>query len=112
VATKEGGAITGEERIREKTSQLYGAVVFYEGRPADYYLTRIDSLSHERQDVVDEFDSFISKDLTPANKALAAKKMAPITPVSREAWEKASLDAEGGTPAGGNWFERYRINWR
>ena len=112
VATKEGGAITGEERIREKTSQLYGAVVFYEGRPADYYLTRIDSLSHERQDVVDEFDSFIAKDLTPVNKALVSKKMTPITPVSREAWEKASVEAEGGTPAGGNLFERYRFNWR
>src|SRR5207253_6627719 len=27
VATTEGGAITGEERIREKTTQLYGAVL-------------------------------------------------------------------------------------
>ena len=26
VATKEGGAITGEERIREKRCELYGAV--------------------------------------------------------------------------------------
>jgi hypothetical protein len=55
VATKEGGAITGEERIREKTSQLYGALVFYEGRPADYYVARFESLAHERKDVADEF---------------------------------------------------------
>jgi hypothetical protein len=35
VATTEGGAITGEERIREKTTQLYGAILNYEGRPGD-----------------------------------------------------------------------------
>jgi len=112
VATKEGGAITGEERIREKTSQVYGAVVFFEGRPADYYLTRIDSLSHERRDVADEFNAFIAKDLQNANKSLAAKKMEQITPLTREAWEKVSLDAEGGVPALGNLMGRHIISWR
>jgi hypothetical protein len=33
VATKEGGAITGEERIREHLGNLYGDVNGYEGRP-------------------------------------------------------------------------------
>ena len=45
VATTEGGAITGEERIREHTTQLYGELNNYEGRPADYQLARIDSLT-------------------------------------------------------------------
>jgi len=35
VATKEGGAITGEERIRELLGQLYGSVNNYEGRPTN-----------------------------------------------------------------------------
>ena len=112
VATKEGGAVTGEERIREKTSQLYGAVVFYEGRPADYYIARIDSLSHERQDVVAEFDAFIAKDLQAANQALTAKKLEPIVPLTRPAWEKASLDSEGGVPAPGNLMGKHLLNWR
>jgi hypothetical protein len=112
VATKEGGAITGEERIREKTSQLYGAVVFYEGRPADYYLARIDSLTHERQDVVNEFDAFVSKDLAPANAALAAKKLEPVAPLTRQVWEKANLDAEGGAPARSNLLGRHLLTWR
>src|SRR5260370_33412519 len=38
VATKQGGAITEKERIREKTTQLYGDVVDYENRPADYQI--------------------------------------------------------------------------
>ena len=96
VATKEGGAITGEERIREKTSQLYGALVFYEGRPADYYVARIDSLAHERKDVADEFESFVAKDLEAANASLAANKLEAIRPPTREAWEKANVDAESG----------------
>jgi len=82
VATKEGGAITGEERIREKTSQLYGAIVFYDGRPADYYIARIESLSHERQDVVDEFQAFV--------------KGLQIPVLTREAWEKTSAGSDGG----------------
>jgi hypothetical protein len=32
--TTEGGAITGEERLREHTDQLYGAILSYEGKPA------------------------------------------------------------------------------
>ncbi len=112
VATKEGGAITGEERIREKTSQVYGAVVSYEGKPADYYLTRIDSLAHERQDVVDEFDAFIAKDLQPANKSLTAKKLQPVTPLTREAWEKATADSDGGMPPTGNHFGSHLLTWR
>ena len=99
VATKEGGAITGEERIREKTSQLYGALVFYEGKPADYYVTRIDSLSHERRVVAAEFEELVSKDLPPVNQALAAKKMDEIRPMTREAWEKANAEAD--SPGGG-----------
>ncbi len=56
VATKEGGAVTGEERIREKTTQLYGDILNYEGRPTDYQVARIDSLKKELEDVAGEFD--------------------------------------------------------
>ena len=79
VATKEGGAITGEERIREKTTQLYGAITCYEGRPGDYQVARIDSLKHELDDVTKEFDAFAAKELTDANASLAKKKLARFT---------------------------------
>ena len=100
VATKEGGAITGEERIREKTSQLYGALVFYEGKPADYYIARIDSLSHERKDVRDEFDKLVATDLKAENDLLLARKLEPIYPLDRAKWEK-SKDDSGGAGAPG-----------
>src|SRR2546427_2276053 len=40
VATKEGGMITGEERIRELLGKLYGDVNTYEGRPSDAQIAR------------------------------------------------------------------------
>ena len=40
VATKEGGAITGEERLREFLAELYGNVVGYEGRPSQTQVER------------------------------------------------------------------------
>ena len=56
VATKEGGAITGEERIREHVGELYGDVTQYEGRPTNYQVARADSLDHELADVVADFN--------------------------------------------------------
>ncbi|HTD21621.1 MAG TPA: hypothetical protein VK738_03155 [Terriglobales bacterium] len=96
VATKEGGAITGEERIREKTTQLYGDVAYYEGRPTDYQVARVDSLKHELDDVVKEFDAFTNKELAEVNKSLGGKKLDGITPLTREDWEKASSDSDAG----------------
>ena len=53
VATTEGGAITGEERLREHTDQLYGAILSYEGKPADYQIARIESLRRELGDATE-----------------------------------------------------------
>ena len=45
VATKEGGMITGEERLREYLTDLYGNVVGYEGRPSQTQVERADALA-------------------------------------------------------------------
>jgi len=98
VATTEGGAITGEERIREKSTQLYGAVLNYEGRPTDYQSARIESLKKELDDVAGEFDAFVTKELPAVNKSLSQKKMQPIQPIDRKAWDAANTDSGAGTP--------------
>src|SRR5260221_12659403 len=63
MATTEGGAITGEERIREKTTALYGAILNYEGRPGDYQIARLISLNKELDVVASEFAAFDRKDI-------------------------------------------------
>jgi hypothetical protein len=100
VATKEGGAITGEERIREKTTGLYGDLLNYEGRPTDYQVARIDSLKKELGDVETEFDGLIAKELPAVNKSLTQKKLELIQPLSRKTWDAASGDSAGAAPGG------------
>ncbi|MFI4969593.1 MAG: WD40/YVTN/BNR-like repeat-containing protein [Lysobacterales bacterium] len=73
VATKEGGAITGELRLREYADDIYGALMSNEARPGDYQIARIDTLKRELGDVQKEFADFEASDLAEANAALKAK---------------------------------------
>ena len=63
VATKEGGAITGEERIREHLDIVYGALNGFEGKPARYQVERIEVLRRELADVAKEFDTLAAGEL-------------------------------------------------
>jgi hypothetical protein len=78
VATKEGGAITGEERIREHLDLLYGAVNSWEGRPARYQLDRIEALRRELLDVQKAFDDLAAGELRALEGPLRERKLEPI----------------------------------
>ena len=78
VATKEGGMITGEERLRENLSDLYGNVVNYEGKPTQTQLDRGNVIARELADVVAEFDHWAANDLPQVNAGLQAKGAAPV----------------------------------
>ena len=80
VATKEGGAITGEERLREHTDQLYGALLSYEGKPGDYQIAYIAALRRELEDVTKDFDQLLTKDLPSLNDSLKLKGQPVIAP--------------------------------
>jgi photosystem II stability/assembly factor-like uncharacterized protein len=77
VATKEGGAITGEERLREYLAGLYGDVNGYEGRPTDSQVARADALARELEDVIREFQGVV------------AKSPKTIAVLSEDDWKKA-----------------------
>ncbi len=53
VATKEGGMITGEERLRENLAELYGSVVGYEGLPSEMQVERTTAIGRELGDVTE-----------------------------------------------------------
>jgi hypothetical protein len=89
VATKEGGMITGEERLRENLTDLYGAIIFYEGRPSQMQIDRTDAIGRELADVVTAFDAWSARDLAALNTELRAKKLKPIVLIDRKAWEEA-----------------------
>jgi photosystem II stability/assembly factor-like uncharacterized protein len=90
VATREGGAITGEERLRDFLADVYGNVVNYEGRPSQTQLERADALSRELSDVVKEFDAWAATELPGLNSAIARERLDPVPLLTKDEWEKRS----------------------
>ena len=92
VATKEGGAITGEERLREYTDDLYGSIASWEGAPAAYQVKRIDVLSAQLDAV--------------AKRLAALSKSSGIPP--------AAVSEDDETPGGGTGDDAIRAlsGWR
>jgi photosystem II stability/assembly factor-like uncharacterized protein len=88
VATKEGGMITGEERLREFASELYGNLNGYDGRPSQTQIDRAAGLSQELAGLQKEFHDWTDRHLAGINSDLAGKSMAPIVLQAREEWEK------------------------
>ena len=70
VATKEGGAITGEERLREYLDTAYGAIMSVESAPANYQIARVDALERELGEVEAAFAKLKSGDVAKLNIAL------------------------------------------
>lgn len=98
VATKEGGAITGEERIREYLTSVYGDVNNYDGKPTNSQVERTDALGHELEDVMKELDQLTAKQLPVINSGLQKKKLEPIQPLTQQQWEKMHQGDAGAQP--------------
>jgi photosystem II stability/assembly factor-like uncharacterized protein len=99
VATKEGGMITGEERIREHLGELYGNVNSYEGRPGDYQVARAASLGRELEDVIVDFRKLTDRQLPAINTALKRKKLEAITVPTETEWQKRQQEGPSGEAA-------------
>jgi hypothetical protein len=99
VATTEGGAITGEERLREHTDQLYGAILSYEGKPAAYQIAYIDTLRRELDEVTKQFDQLLTQDLPALNDSLKSKGQQPLSPPPAKVGANGSPGGAIGTAA-------------
>ena len=102
VATTEGGAITGEERLREHTDMLYGAILSYEGKPADYQIANIDALKRQLDEVTKEFEQLATTELSTLNEALKAAGQAPIAPPPAKVAANDGAFGPGGSAAQGS----------
>lgn len=78
MATNEGGAISGEKRLREHLDELYGALLSHEIRPATYPLERTDARERELADIERSLSALEEKDLKAVNDELKAGNMPPI----------------------------------
>ena len=84
IATKEGTAITGEEKIGEKLSELFYAVSRYDGRPSDSQLDRSKGLGKEMQDAQKAADDLLGRELTLINAELSKENAAILTLPARD----------------------------
>jgi len=97
VATKEGGAITGEERLREHLDYVYGAIMSVEDRPTPYQMARVAVLEHELKDVEDSFAGLEKTKLGDVNGVLKSKGLPEITVAANTSQNEGGL---GGGVAG------------
>src|SRR5213078_4257645 len=112
VATTEGGAITGEERLREHTDQLYGAILSYEGKPGGYQLAYIDALKRELADATKQFDQLLTQDLPALNESLKAKGQEPISaPPAKVGANDATHGSGGALGASASLPADFRISY-
>jgi hypothetical protein len=111
VATTEGGAITGEERLREHTDQLYGAILSYEGKPAAYQIAYIDTLRRELGDVTKEFDQLVAHDLPVLNDSLKSKGQQPVSPPPAKIGMNQSTSGSFGTATSGLVPANFRLSY-
>jgi photosystem II stability/assembly factor-like uncharacterized protein len=98
VATTEGGAITGEERLREHTDQLYGAIISWDGPPSQYQIDNTVALRAQLADIDAEFSRLAKSMLPPLNKALHEVGMEPIEVPAAAAVDDGNKSSVGGTP--------------
>jgi len=101
VATTEGGAITGEERLREHTDQLYGAITSWDGPPSDYQLENIAALSAQLSDISQEFEHLTATDLPALNRALHEAGAPPLAVPSTASAAEDDRPSSGGTLVSG-----------
>ena len=77
VATKEG-RFTGEEQLREKLGQLYGAVNGFDGRPTGSQIAYQTVLTEQLGSASKKFEAYAAKELPALNSTLGKQKLEPI----------------------------------
>lgn len=107
VATKEGGAITGEERLREFAGQLYGAVNSYEGRPTDDAVERTSTLERELGAVIQSFTKLTQVNFQALNPGLSQLKLEALKSISESEWRAQHAGEESGGESSKNWRSRF-----
>ncbi|MCC7302148.1 MAG: glycosyl hydrolase [Bacteroidia bacterium] len=90
VASIEGTNITGEEKLREKISDLYYGVVSFEGKPTRSQYDRFAALQKEYADAKAAAEKIFQSDVKTFNDLLTGRKMEGIVILGREEWDSQS----------------------
>jgi hypothetical protein len=88
LAATKVGDITGEVQLREKISDIYGAVQGYLGRPTDSQINRLVVLQRELEGKKKEGDTFLGTELASINKIVNKAGKEEIKPMTLEMFRK------------------------
>ncbi len=91
VASIEGTNITGEEKLREKISDVYYGVLSFEGKPTQSQLDRYTGLLKEFTDAEAKAESIFKTDLVKLNAQLLKLKLEEVKLPGRDDWDKETL---------------------
>jgi len=90
VSTSEAGPISGDEKLREKLANVYGAVTGFDGRPTQSQIDRTAVLKGQLEKAEADFSAMSSgRDFDTLNTQLGGRDLEPLAVMTREAWEKA-----------------------
>ena len=70
------------------------------GKPTDYQVARTESLGHELEDVVVEFQKLTEKELPGINAGLKKKKLDSVTVLAEGDWQKKHAESSIAAGAG------------
>lgn len=96
VSTSDAGWLSGDEQLREKLAGLYSAVTGFEGRPTASQLARLEVLTRQLAAARGRRESLQTREIGALNRSLAGKKLEPLAPLSREAWQQRQTAAATG----------------
>lgn len=96
VVTSEAGMLSGQEKLRERLGNLYGAVSGYDGRPTASQLERLNRLEAELESRRQAFEGALS-DLEDLNRRLERRDLAPMSRLTRDEWEERQEGVRGAT---------------
>jgi len=109
LAVREGGFISGQERLRERLGELYGDVSGYDGRPTDTQLERQQQLLQQLATAQTETDRLLEQQLPRANRILQRNDIKPLQRISRADWNEREGIGAPNTAGLSKWFIRQQL---
>jgi hypothetical protein len=98
VSTSKAGWISGDEKLREKLANVYGAVTTYDGRPTQSQIDRTLVLEGQLEEAEKVFETLTTSDtLAALNSQLEGRSLAPLAVMTREAWEEKQEQGGAGS---------------
>lgn len=80
--------VNAKVRLREKISNVYAAVLNYQGRPGDNQIRRLNALDDELKAQREEFDIFLKEELHKINVLLTEAGVEPVSVITEEEYLK------------------------